>query len=128
MDLARSGGGAGGSVWLTAATLSGAALSPPTAGMGNGFGPYAGGGGGGGRVAINYGLNLFFGEVSARGGSGYQWGGAGTIYLKASNRLTAWCLIDNGGPQGAGTSWPGAGPWTCWCAVAPSFLFRPGQP
>jgi hypothetical protein len=105
-----SGGGAGGSVWLTAATLSGAGVIAANGGMGNGFGPYAGGGGGGGRVAINYGLNLFFGEVSARGGSGYQWGGAGTIYLKASNQAYGLVLIDNGGPQGAGTSWPGAGP------------------
>ncbi len=105
-----SGGAAGGSVWLTAGTLSGAGIIAANGGRGNGFGPYAGGGGGGGRISIGYGLNLFFGEITARGGSGYQWGGAGTIYTKANNQPYGQVLVDNGGPQGANTTWSGAGP------------------
>ena len=100
-----SGGGSGGSVWLTVGTLTGAGTSPPMAAMGNGFGLTGGGGGGGGRIAIQYGMNLFFGASTARGGSGSAWGGAGTIYTKANSQSWGQVLVDNGGQAGANTSW-----------------------
>ena len=63
------GGGSGGSVWVTAGTLTGAGTISANGGMGNGFGLTGGGGGGGGRIAIQYGMNLFFGSTV---GSGWQ--------------------------------------------------------
>jgi hypothetical protein len=100
-----SGGGSGGSVWLTVGTLTGAGTLSANGGMGNGFGLTGGGSGGGGRIAIQYGLNLFFGVISARGGSGSAWGGAGTVYTKASSQSSGLVLADNGGQSGTNTSW-----------------------
>ncbi len=99
-----SGGGSGGSVWLTVGTLAGAGTISANGGMGNGFGLWGGGGGGGGRIAIQYGVNLFFGTTSARGGSGSAWGGAGTIYTKANSQSWGQVLVDNGGQAGTNTT------------------------
>jgi hypothetical protein len=100
-----SGGGSGGSVWVTAGTLAGAGTISANGGLGNGFGLTGGGGGGGGRIAIQYGVYLFFGATSARGGSGAGWGGAGTIYTVANNQSYGQLLVDNGGQSGTNTSW-----------------------
>src|ERR1019366_8173007 len=62
-------------------------------------------GGGGGRIAIQYGVYLFFGATSARGGSGAGWGGAGTIYTVANNQSYGQLLVDNGGRSGTNTTW-----------------------
>ncbi len=99
-----SGGGSGGSVWLTVGTLAGSGSVSADGGMGNGFGSTGGGGGGGGRIAIEYGLNLFFGTLSARGGSGAGWGGAGTIYTKPNSQSFGHVLVDNGGQAGTNTT------------------------
>src|SRR6185312_11100449 len=43
--------------------------------------------------------------VAARGGSGINRGGAGTIYSKARNSSFGALVIDNGGQPGTNTSW-----------------------
>ena len=99
--LNDQGGGAGGSVWITAGTLAG--NGPISANGGNGESSH-GGGGGGGRIALYYGTSAFSGSLAARGGSGTQWGGAGTIYLKATGEPAGTVRLDNGGVWGALTS------------------------
>src|SRR5258705_148302 len=64
-----------------------------------------GGGGGGGRIAISYAItNVFKGGISARGGAGLNYGGAGTIYLGSSRQLgSPQVIVDNGGQRGTNT-------------------------
>jgi hypothetical protein len=95
----RSGGGSGGSIWLTAQSISGAGLMRANGGAGE---PIHGGGGGGGRIALQADTNNFTGLTTAYGGAGAHIGGAGTIYTK----LTAQngnLLVDNGGLAGTNT-------------------------
>jgi hypothetical protein len=95
----RSGGGSGGSVWLTALTLSGSGAITANGGGGD---PTHGGGGGGGRIAIQCGTTTFAGSMAAYGGAGASIGGAGTVYTKLTgeNGLLA---VDNGGQSGTNT-------------------------
>ena len=97
-----AGGGAGGSVWLTAGTLAGTGTISANGGAGSQFG----GGGGGGCVSLQYGVNRFSGLISACGGGGYAWGGAGTIYSKANSQTVGQVLVDNGGNSGTNTPLP----------------------
>src|SRR5262249_44267132 len=69
---------------------------------GNGHSP-AGGGGGGGRIALTFTSNSFTGTFSAKGGSGFMRGGAGTIYPKTNSSSAAVVLVDNGGIKGTNT-------------------------
>ena len=94
-----SGGGSGGSLWVSVRTLTGAGLISANGGAGDG----PSGGGGGGRIALYFVTNDFKGLVSARGGAGYNYGGAGTIYLLASNGPPAQLIVDNGGARGTGS-------------------------
>jgi len=96
----RSGGGAGGSVWLTALTFSGSGAITANGGSGD---PTHGGGGGGGRIAIQCGATSFAGSTTAHGGAGANIGGAGTVYtqLTGENGLL---VVDNGGQSGGNTS------------------------
>ncbi len=73
-----SGGGSGGSVWITAGTLSGAGNISAFGGDGVLFG---GGGGGGGRIAIYTPTNNFTGTTNVNGGNGASPGQPGTIFL-----------------------------------------------
>ena len=102
-----SGGGSGGSVWLTTGTLAGAGVVAANGGAGTGLG----GGGGGGCIALQYGMNLFGGTISAYGGGGYAWGGAGTIYSQANSQETGQMLVDNGGNYGTNTPLPYLSPF-----------------
>ncbi|HEX4351148.1 MAG TPA: carboxypeptidase-like regulatory domain-containing protein, partial [Verrucomicrobiae bacterium] len=110
-----SGGGSGGSIQLTALTLTGAGTI--SANGGGGVLPYSGGGGGG-RIAVYYTTNKFTGKMFARGGQGYAGGGAGTIYSLGSTNTPAGngtntitsvnigagtVLVDNGGLRGTNT-------------------------
>lgn len=97
----NAGGGAGGSIWLTAAVITGTGIIAADGGAGIGLG----GGGGGGRIAMTYYANAFSGVISARGGGGYAWGGAGTIHTKVANQSWGQVIVDNGGQNGASTSW-----------------------
>jgi hypothetical protein len=95
----RAGGGAGGSIWITANNFTGTGMLTANGGGGE---PVRGGGGGGGRIAIQYGTNNFSGNLTAFGGIGAQSGGAGTIFsqLKFQNGSL---LVDNGGRNGTNT-------------------------
>ena len=97
--IANSGGGSGGSLWITANTLAGSGVISANGGAGNG----TAGGGAGGRIALGYNANGFLGTVSASGGGGYIPGGAGTIYTKANSQSVGQLLVDNGGQFGTNT-------------------------
>ena len=74
-DGQGTGGGSGGSIWITAASLAGSGLVTASGGDGS-FDSYYelwGGGGGGGRIRIDYGSKgLWDGEVRSFGGRGGQ--------------------------------------------------------
>ncbi|HVV73827.1 MAG TPA: hypothetical protein VHI52_20350, partial [Verrucomicrobiae bacterium] len=76
-----AGGGAGGSVWISANVLTGTGQVLATGGEGELF---QGGGGGGGRIAIYSPANLFSGWISAAGGDGFGSGQDGTIYYAST--------------------------------------------
>ena len=76
------GGGAGGSVWLTAGRLSGAGTITAN---GQVAGYPGSGSGGGGRIAIYTGVNEFAGTVAASGGQGgLQNGSGGSLYYSTN--------------------------------------------
>ena len=76
-----SGGGAGGSVWITAGTLTGTGDFSALGGNGVLFG---GGGGGGGRIAIYAPTNDFTGTTNAAGGGGASPGQPGSVFLSST--------------------------------------------
>ncbi len=77
-SIEGAGGGAGGSIWITARKLTGAGMVLANGGAGE---PEEGGGGGGGRIAMYALTNNFAGTIAADGGDGATPGGDGTIYL-----------------------------------------------
>ncbi|GAI09881.1 unnamed protein product, partial [marine sediment metagenome] len=101
------GGGSGGSIYIITGTLAGNGSITTNGGNGGSGVTYgAGGGGAGGRIAIEYttidatnpiGNNKIF----AYGGSGYQYGGAGTIYTKQASAVNGDLLVDNNNNSGA---------------------------
>src|SRR5688572_7788760 len=95
----RSGGGSGGSVWLTAQSISGDGVISANGGSGE---LTYGSGGGGGRVAIECETNTFVGSMMAHGGAGAQAGGAGTVYMAVAG-ANARLSVDNNGRAGANT-------------------------
>ena len=107
----NSGGGSGGSLWLSAGALAGSGVISANGGAGIG----SAGGGGGGRIAITYTSNSFSGTLSAFGGGGAVGGGAGTIYTKEIAPVAGLLLVDNGGLAGTNTplssayTFPGSG-------------------
>jgi len=72
------GGGAGGSLWLTARQINGLGLIAANGGDGEDSG---GGGGGGGRIAIYSRSNNFAGAIYAAGGIGANPGQNGTVLV-----------------------------------------------
>jgi hypothetical protein len=76
-----SGGGSGGSVWITAGTLAGAGTISAYGGDGVFYG---GGGGGGGRIAIYAPINQFIGTTNVIGGAGAVPGQSGTVSLSST--------------------------------------------
>ena len=95
----NAGGGSGGSVWISAGTLTGAGSITARGGTGGG----GGGAGGGGRIALRFTQNSFAGTLNAAGALGYQNAGAGTIYTKAAGDATGHVLVDNHGIEGLWT-------------------------
>ena len=77
-QIEGAGGGAGGSVWVTARQCAGNGMIFANGGPGD---PDQGGGGGGGRIAIYSLNNTFTGVIGAYGASGAVPGGNGTIYI-----------------------------------------------
>ena len=103
----RSGGGAGGSIWITAQSLTGNGTISANGGNGE---PVHGGGGGGGRIALTVATNLFTGTIPAYGGSGFQRGGAGTVFRRSGTSVTSeQVVVDNGGVSGASTPYSTTG-------------------
>ena len=88
------GGGGGGSVYLTAGTLSGSGLISARGGNR----AYGASGGGGGRIALYANASSFpLANVSASGGGGDQYGGAGTIYTQFANQTVGNLIVANAG-------------------------------
>ncbi len=77
------GGGSGGSVWIEAASVTGAGLISANGGSaGPAAGTGSGGGGSGGRIALYACDNqLHAASISALGGTGYRNGGSGTVHV-----------------------------------------------
>jgi hypothetical protein len=73
----NSGGGSGGSIWVTAGTLVGNGQIIADGGEGE---LYGGGGGAGGRIAVYSHANVFAGLVSVFGGEGDFQGANGSIF------------------------------------------------
>jgi hypothetical protein len=74
----RSGGGAGGSIWVSARQFAGTGFITANGGAGE---PVQGGGGGGGRVAVYSRVNNFHGPVVAYGAEGAAYGANGSVVL-----------------------------------------------
>lgn len=119
-STANSGGGSGGSLWLTVGTLAG--TGGLMANGGASFSAY-GGGGAGGRIALYHTNNSFTGTLSAQGGTGYQTGGAGTIYTKAASQPVGDVLISSLGTNAAMTPLTAPEPFRAtvagWATVFP---------
>ena len=103
-------GGAGGSIYLSAATLTGTAGQVSADGGGSTTAGGSGGGGGGRVMLAGYATlgGVFaaepLGAVTARGGAAStRYGGAGTVFLLPSGAPRGTLVIDNGG-QGAQAS------------------------
>ncbi len=84
-------GGSGGSIYITTSVWDGNGSIQSNGGNGNS----AGGSGGGGRIAVYYSSNNYTGTTTAYGGTGYSFGGAGTIYLKDTGAAYGNVIIDN---------------------------------
>ena len=100
-----SGGGSGGSAWITAGTIMGIGLFTANGGSGGyDWGNAKGGGGGGGRIAV-YAGNLLIddGQINAFGGPGVVGGGAGTVYIESPVGSHGRLIVSNGAACGATT-------------------------
>jgi hypothetical protein len=84
-----SGGGAGGSVWLTASRLNGTGSITANGQL---CGYFLAGSGGGGRLAIYAGVNQFTGSIQANGALGGYASAAGTVHYgpNAPAGLISW--------------------------------------
>jgi len=97
--LGGAGGGSGGSVFVTAGTLSG---SGRIAAVGGATGDNSSGGGGGGRIALYCADPTFAGSISAVGGQGgAASGGPGTIYRQSDLPSAGTLLVDGTGRTNA---------------------------
>jgi len=92
----NAGGGAGGSIWITANTLFGDGVIRAHGGPGEWV---DGGGGAGGRIALYLANDTFGGTVTAYGGPARR-GGAGTVYRRLNGETVGRLLVDNGGEWG----------------------------
>jgi hypothetical protein len=127
-----AGGGAGGSVWLTAGTLSGQGVISANGGAGQGE---VGGGGGGGRIAIYSGTNVFSGVTSATGGTGFANGQSGTIYVSTNGSFVVLppsvALVPQVGlsTTNLNLQWAGSGGWSYQVELSRDLiLWRPYGP
>ncbi|MEP0841894.1 MAG: hypothetical protein HRF43_04200, partial [Phycisphaerae bacterium] len=115
----NGGGGAGGSVLITAYQFQGAGLI--TARGGNGTDNLRGGGGGG-RIALFYSAFTDFlnTQVLVNGGAGFQAGQPGTIHLATGAAPVLEPIADDSVPEGA--SYDGPVPFVS--AGVPPFVFE----
>ncbi len=104
--IEAAGGGAGGSIWVTAHTLLGAGSISAKGGDGD---PSEGGGGGGGRIALYSVTNSFSGIVSVSGGQGASPGQNGTIIITNEVVSSPSLVVANSSSSGGLTfQWFGA--------------------
>ena len=85
-----SGGGSGGSVWITTNLFKGHGEISSVGGLGNNYGSALGGSGAGGRIAVHMGQeDEFRGSYSPHGGAGTgsRQGGPGTVYIEERRGL-----------------------------------------
>lgn len=106
-SLGAAGGGAGGSLWLETETLAGSGVISACGGVGPVVSEEDGGGGGGGRIALYSATNSYVGLVRAHGGSGFQAGGAGSVYWHALPAHRGTVVYDNAGLANSLTTWIG---------------------
>jgi hypothetical protein len=95
----NSGGGSGGSIWVTAGAINGNGLISANGGAGE---PIFGGGGGGGRIALYSPANTFTGLTTVLGGEGAERGENGTIYI--ATNLPPFEIVSQQ-PVGTVTNW-----------------------
>ena len=94
-----SGGGSGGSVWVTCQSFIGSGIIRAKGGNGNTYG----GGGAGGRITVNYVTGGFHSDQTdasggqAGSGSSVEPGGPGVIYLEGQLPVVKNLRIDNKG-------------------------------
>jgi len=88
-----SGGGSGGSIWITAQSIFGSGSLTANGGMGESM---EGGGGGGGRIAVLILTNLFAGNLVAAGGEGAFPGQDGTALI-VTNLIISGIVTDTNG-------------------------------
>lgn len=99
LQTSTSGGGSGGSLWVTCSQFTGSGKIEANGGNGN----YYGGGGAGGRITVNYITGGFHSDqTDARGGqkgsaSNVEPGGPGVIYLDGKKPVVKNLRIDNRG-------------------------------
>ena len=99
LQTSTSGGGSGGSLWVTCSQFTGSGKIEANGGNGN----YHGGGGAGGRITVNYITGGFHSDqTDARGGqkgsaSNVEPGGPGVIYLDGKMPVVKNLRIDNKG-------------------------------
>ena len=98
-----SGGGSGGSIFITTGGFAGTGSLSADGGAGR---LPNGGGGAGGMIAVATGTNTFTGSLSAHGGQGWVSGGAGTIYTRSGFNANPQLVVNNGGLQGTNTPLP----------------------
>jgi hypothetical protein len=91
----NSGGGSGGSIWVTTGTLAGNGQIAADGGEGE---LYGGGGGGGGRIALYSRVNVFAGLVSVFGGAGDFRGADGSIFNATNPVIQGTVTSTNGQP------------------------------
>jgi len=95
-----SGGGAGGSINISADTLEGSGSIEANGGWTIDYIQDAGGGAGG-RIAVYYDDSTYSGSYDAYGDFGHEYGGAGTILLDDNDDgLSASLTLDNDGNSG----------------------------
>ncbi|MDH3974360.1 MAG: hypothetical protein OEV42_08800, partial [Deltaproteobacteria bacterium] len=99
-----SGGGSGGGVRIEASTISGSGIISANGGLG---GSTSAGSGGGGRIALYYdtmtlpegNIHAYGARRSTTGTDTYKNGGAGTIYLKATDSTNGSIIVNNDGVE-----------------------------
>ncbi|MBL8990250.1 MAG: hypothetical protein JNJ48_01580, partial [Phycisphaerae bacterium] len=121
--VVESGGGAGGSLWITCGALAGAGVI--SADGGDGAPVTQGGGGGGGRIAVQYGSSSFTGVMTSTGGAGFVKGGAGTVYTVQTGQPLGTVTVANGGVFGATTEFAGAVTLAANLVVGPGAIVGP---
>ncbi|NUN15951.1 MAG: hypothetical protein HUU55_20180, partial [Myxococcales bacterium] len=103
-----AGGGAGGSILITAKNVDGTGILEAKGGAGETCCGYGAAGGGGGRLALYYqslqggfGPATLLSRLDVRGGTGWANAAAGTVFLKGPSQTWGDLIVDNEGVEAA---------------------------